>query len=71
MRIQCISRLTATCSLPTTGMLFSAWQATTHALQPMHAVMSIAMPQACGSLNAIGAWSCTARSRAADRIAGA
>ena len=31
-------------SLPTTGMLFSAWQATTHALQPMQAVWSIDMP---------------------------
>ena len=29
------------CSLPTIGMLFSAWQATTQALHPMHAVMSI------------------------------
>ena len=35
MRIQCISRPLATCSLPTIGMLFSAWQATTHAVQPM------------------------------------
>ena len=32
-------------SLPTTGMLFSAWQATTQALQPMQDVRSMAMPQ--------------------------
>ena len=38
MRIQCISRPRITCSLPTIGMLFSAWQATMHALQPMQAV---------------------------------
>ena len=44
MRSQCISRPRVTCSLPTTGMLFSAWQATTQALQPMQAVRSIAMP---------------------------
>ena len=31
MRSQCISRLRSTCSLPTTGMLFSAWQATMQA----------------------------------------
>ena len=36
----------ATISLPTTGMLFSETQATTHALQPMQAFMSIVMPQA-------------------------
>ena len=30
----------------TTAILFSAWQATTQALQPLHAVRSIAMPQA-------------------------
>ena len=34
MRSQCISRPRLTSSLPTTGMLFSAWQATTHALHP-------------------------------------
>ena len=33
-RSQCISRLRSTCSLPTTGMLFSAWQAIMQALQP-------------------------------------
>ena len=43
-----------TSSLPTTGMLFSAWQATTQALQPTQAFMSIVMPQACGSLKASG-----------------
>ncbi len=32
------------CSLPTTGMLFSAWQATMHVLQPMQEFMSIVMP---------------------------
>ena len=38
MRSQCMSRRIATCSLPTTAMLFSDWQATTQALQPTHAV---------------------------------
>jgi hypothetical protein len=38
IRSQCIARWRSTWSLPTTGMLFSLWQATTHALQPMHAV---------------------------------
>ena len=46
MRIQCISRPRRTCSLPTTGMLFSDWQATTQALQPVQALRSIVMPQA-------------------------
>ena len=46
MRIQCISREASTCSRPTTGMLFSAWQATTQAPQPMQVFRSIAMPQA-------------------------
>ena len=46
MRIQCISRPRATWSLPTTGMLFSDWQAMTQALQPMQEFRSIAMPQA-------------------------
>jgi hypothetical protein len=32
--------------LPTTEMLFSATQAAVHALQPMHAPTSIAMPHA-------------------------
>ncbi len=36
--------------MPTTGTLFSAWQATTQALQPMHFVRSIAMPQRCGAV---------------------
>ena len=36
MRIQCISRPRRTWSFPTVGMLFSAWQATTQALQPVH-----------------------------------
>src|SRR6185437_2762949 len=40
--------LTQHLSLPTTGMLFSAWQATTQALQPMHAFRSMLMPQATG-----------------------
>jgi hypothetical protein len=30
--------------LPTTAMLFSAWQATTHAPQPVQAFKSMAMP---------------------------
>ncbi len=46
-RSQCISRPRLTWSLPTTGMLFSAWQATTQALQPTHAVRSIDMPHLC------------------------
>jgi hypothetical protein len=41
-----MARLRRTWSLPTTGMLFSAWQLTTHALQPVHDVRSIAMPHA-------------------------
>ena len=48
MRSQCISRSWITCSLPTTGMLFSAMQATTQALQPMQAFRSMLMPQAAG-----------------------
>ena len=36
IRIQCICRFLSTWSLPTIGMLFSAWQATTHAWHPMH-----------------------------------
>ena len=36
----------STCSLPTIGMLFSAWQAMMQALQPMQELRSIAMPQA-------------------------
>ena len=43
-RIQCISRPCETCSLPTTGTLFSDWQAVTQALQPMQAPRSIDMP---------------------------
>ena len=46
MRIQCISRALSTCRLPTVGMLFSDWQATTQALQPVQAVRSTAIPQA-------------------------
>ena len=54
MRSQCISRDMMTWSLPTIGMLFSLWQAMMHDVQPRHVVMSIAMPQACGSLYAVG-----------------
>ncbi len=32
--------------MPTTGMLFSAWQATTQALQPMQVLRLMTMPQA-------------------------
>ena len=46
-RIQCMIRPIATCSRPTTGMLFSAWQAMVQALQPMHASRSTTMAQAC------------------------
>ena len=38
---------------PTTGMLFSAWQAMTQALQPMQAALSITMAQA-GSARWLG-----------------
>ena len=41
-----MSRPSATCSLPTTAMLFSDWQATTQALQPMQVSVSITMPHA-------------------------
>jgi len=40
------SRPMMTCSLPTMGILFSAWQATTQALQPMQAVWSMTIPHA-------------------------
>ena len=43
MRIQCISRPRPTWYLPTTGMLFSAWQATTHAVHPVQRLMSTAI----------------------------
>ena len=46
MRIQCMFRSASTWSLPTTGMLFSLWQATTHALHPMQAVRSMTMAHA-------------------------
>ena len=46
MRIQCISRRGQHLSRPTTGMLFSAWQAATQAPQPMQVLRLIAMPQA-------------------------
>ena len=44
MRSQCMMRPRFTCSLPTTGMLFSAWQATTQVLQPTQEFRSMAMP---------------------------
>ena len=44
MRIQCIWRLFSTWSLPTIGMLFSAWQAMTQALHPMQELRSTAIP---------------------------
>ncbi len=46
MRSQCMSRLAAISSGPTTGTLFSAWQAMTQALQPMHSALSITIAQA-------------------------
>ena len=55
MRIQCISRPMATCSLPTIGMLFSDWQATRQALQPMQEVRSIDIPH-WWSLSLISGW---------------
>jgi hypothetical protein len=45
MRIQCISRPRATIALPTMGTLFSAWHATTHALQPVQVERSIDIAQ--------------------------
>src|SRR5947209_12484926 len=45
-----MSRPLATSSGPTTGTLFSAWQATTQALQPMQTAVSITIAQACPSL---------------------
>ena len=45
MRIQCIIRPFATCSLPTVAMLFSSWQAITQALQPVQRDRSTDMPQ--------------------------
>ncbi len=47
MRSQCISRPRRTCSWPTTGTLFSLWQAITQALQPVQALRSIAIAH-CG-----------------------
>ena len=44
MRIQCISRPSSTWRLPTTAMLFSDWQAMTHALHPVQRLRSITMP---------------------------
>jgi hypothetical protein len=41
MRSQCISRWARTPSRPTEGTLFSAWQAMTHALQPVQRDRSI------------------------------
>ena len=38
------------CSLPTTAILFSAWQAIMQLLQPTHEFRSIAMPHAYGWL---------------------
>ena len=43
-----------TCSFPTTGMLFSAWQASTQALQPVHTFKSMLIPHCCGASN--GGW---------------
>jgi hypothetical protein len=41
-----MARPRRTWSLPTTAILFSAWQATTQALHPVQAFRSMAMPQA-------------------------
>ena len=46
IRSQCIIRPRAISLGPTTGMLFSAWQATTQVLQPMQSVVSITIAQA-------------------------
>ena len=51
MRNQCMTRPASTWSLPTIGTLFSAWQATAQAWQPMQEFRSIAIAQAfCGYL---------------------
>src|SRR5271166_5278553 len=49
MRIHCISREASTWSRPTTGMLFSAWQAATQAPQPVQVLRLITMPQGVAS----------------------
>ena len=49
MRNQCMMRPRSTSSGPTTGTLFSDWQATRQALQPMQRSRSMTMPQAWGS----------------------
>ncbi len=54
-------------SLPTTGMLFSAWHATMHALQPVQRERSIDSPHLCpeyctGSWKLSGAPRCSASS---------
>ena len=52
MRIQCIARPLTTCSLPTIGILFSAWQAIMQALQPVQVFRSTAMPHWFGARRA-------------------
>ena len=42
--IHCMFRPAMIWSLPMTGMLFSAWQAITQALQPVQVLRSIAIP---------------------------
>src|SRR5678815_5366754 len=44
-RIQCLARPRAACSAPTVEMLFSAWQAVTHAPHPVQRSRSTAIPQ--------------------------
>ena len=39
-----LTLFSATCSFPTTGILFSDWQAMTHALQPMQVLRLTDMP---------------------------
>src|SRR6476660_7353344 len=42
-----MARPRAACSGPTIGMLFSAWQAVTHAPHPVHLSRSTAIPHLC------------------------
>ena len=53
-----------TCSLPTTGTLFSAWQAITHALHPVHTFKSILIPHCCAAFSG----GCVAGSRLGDEV---
>src|SRR5947209_17720438 len=49
MRIHSLARWSRKCCSSLIGILFSAWQATTHAWQPMQRSASTIMPQRCES----------------------